>query len=58
MVCNDFNPERVGKALRTGLDACAGCHVDITLKDVQTVHGDPMRLKNWALLAKEIAGKF
>ncbi len=54
MVCNGFDPDRVRKTLREGLAACAGCHVDILLKDIQTVQGEPERLRKWSHLAREI----
>ncbi len=54
MVCSGFEPEAVRKALRAGLKAAAGCHTDILLKDIQTVQGEPERLKKWARLAREI----
>jgi hypothetical protein len=56
MVCAGFDPDRVRKTLREGLAACADCHTDILLKDIQTVQEDPDRLKNWARLAREITG--
>jgi len=55
MVCSGFDPEWVATALREGLAACSGCHADILLKDIQTVQGEPERLKKWARLAKDIA---
>ena len=55
MVCSGFNPERIGITLREGLKKCAGCHVDIILKDIQTVQGEPERLRNWARIAKDVA---
>ena len=58
MVCSGFNPEWVTKTLREGLAACQGCHTDILLKDVQTVQGEPERLKNWARLAKGLAEEY
>lgn len=57
MVCTGFNPEWITKTLREGLTVCAGCHIDILLKDIQTVQGKPERLKIWARLAKDIAEK-
>lgn len=54
MVCTGFDPDRVRKILRDGLDACEGCHVDILLKDIQTVAGDAQRLKDWTGLAKHV----
>jgi hypothetical protein len=54
-ICCGFDPEFIKTSLRKGLDDCAGCHADILLKDIQTVQGEPERLKNWARLAKNIA---
>lgn len=58
MVCCGFDPEHVRRTLREALDACKGCHVDITLKDVETVEGHPERLREWARIAKEVAEEF
>ncbi len=55
MVCCGWDPERVRRVLRDGMEACRGQHVDITLKDVQTVEGDPRRLREWVRIAREVA---
>ena len=47
MVCCGFDADRVRGVLRRGLDACRGLHVDITLKDVNTVQDRPERLRQW-----------
>jgi hypothetical protein len=57
MVGYGFCHERAGSILRRDLEACRGCHVDITLKDVETVQGDRDRVRNWVALAREIAGE-
>lgn len=51
-VCSGFDAGQVRRSLDEGLAACAGCHVDIILKDIQTVQGEPSRLRDWARLAK------
>jgi len=53
MVCNGWDPDRVRAVIRDGLEACKGQHVDITLKDVQTVENEPWRLKEWVKIVKE-----
>jgi len=53
MVCNGWEPDRVREIIRSGLDICKGQHVDITLKDVQTVENEPWRLKEWVRIVKE-----
>jgi len=55
MVCCGFDPEHVRTVLRRDLNDCRGCCVDITLKDVETVEGDPGRLQAWAQIARETA---
>jgi hypothetical protein len=56
MVSYDFNPERIRAILRRDLAACKanGCHTDITLKDVETVEGDPTRVKRWVEITREV----
>ncbi|MBN1556673.1 MAG: hypothetical protein JW951_00845, partial [Lentisphaerae bacterium] len=56
MVSYGFDPDRIRGILRPDLDACRanGCHVDITLKDVETVEGDPGRARRWTALTREI----
>jgi hypothetical protein len=54
MVGYDFDEDRIRRILRRDLDACRGCHVDITLKDVQTVQGDPARVPRWVEITREI----
>src|SRR3990172_2450522 len=44
MVGYGFDPQKVREVVRRDLAACRGCHVDITLKDVETVQNDPNRV--------------
>ncbi len=47
------------KAENIGRDLTAfranGCHVDITLKDVETVQGDTERVRKWVAIARSLA---
>lgn len=54
MVGYGFDPERIRSILRRDLEACRGCHVDITLKDVETVQGDRDRVRRWVEIAREV----
>lgn len=56
MVGYDFNENRIRRILRRDLEACRanGCHVDITLKDVETVQNDPSRVRRWVEIAREV----
>ncbi len=55
MVGYGFDPERIRSILRRDLAPCRGGHVDITLKDVETVQGDTERVRRWVEIAKEAA---
>lgn len=53
MVSYGFDEARIRAILRRDLLACRNSHVDITLKDVETVQGDPTRIRRWVALARE-----
>ena len=55
MVCCSFDEAAIRRTLRTNLQAAYdhGCCLDITLKDIETVEGDPGRLARWVTLARE-----
>ena len=53
MICNGFAPRRVRRIIREGLSAAKGCHVDITLKDVQTIAGNFPNLIEWVRIARQ-----
>jgi len=55
MVSLGFDAGNVRRGLREALDTCRGCHVDITLKDIETVGGDFDRLVQWTRIAREEA---
>jgi len=50
----DFSPTRIRAILRRDLQACRDCHVDITLKDVETVQSDPNRVRKWVAITREV----
>ena len=54
MVSYDLPPERVASLLKADLEACRDCHVDITLKDVQTVQGDGDRVRRWVAITRRV----
>jgi len=55
MVCCGFDADRARLVMRRDLDACRGLHVDITLKDVNTIQHAPHRLADWVRIARELA---
>ena len=56
MVGYGFDADRIRRILRGDLAACRehNCHVDITLKDVETVQGDPTRVRRWVEITREV----
>jgi hypothetical protein len=55
MVGYGFKPAKVREMLKRDLEACGDCHVDITLKDVETVQHDPDRIRQWVDIAREVS---
>ena len=54
MVGYGLDSQTVRSILREDLKSCRDSHVDITLKDVQTVQGDPDRVQNWVSLTRGV----
>ncbi len=54
MVGYDFDADRVRAILWRDLHACRECFVDITLKDVETVQGDPTRVRRWVAITRQV----
>ena len=54
MVGYDFSPDRIRSILKKDMEVCKDCHVDITLKDVETVQSDPDRVGNWVVVTREV----
>ena len=54
MVGYGYDPERIQSILRRDLTACREGHVDITLKDVETVQSDPERVAKWVQLTRQV----
>lgn len=54
MVSYSFDAGRIRSILTRDLAACRGCHADITLKDVETVQGDPDRVRSWVALTRQV----
>jgi hypothetical protein len=57
MVSWGWSPARVREILTRDLAACCGCLVDITLKDVETIQGDPRRIPEWVKITREVTAK-
>jgi hypothetical protein len=53
-----WRPEQARKELREVLEKARGCHIEIVMKDISTVHYEPKRLWEWAAMAMEEARGF
>lgn len=58
MICCGFDRGLIRKVIRDGMEAAKGCHVDITLKDVQTVQGRPENLREWVRIVRSITDEY
>lgn len=54
MVSYGLDKDHVSAILKRDLSACRDSHVDITLKDVETVQGDPSRVGSWVNLTRSV----
>jgi D-alanyl-D-alanine dipeptidase len=54
MVSYGLDDQQVRAILVADLESCRGCHFDITLKDVETVEGDPDRARHWVQLTRGV----
>ena len=55
MVAYQFDEDLIRRIIGNGLEACRESTVHVHLKDVETVGGDPGRLKRWVQLVRETA---
>ena len=54
MICLGFDESRIRRILGHALDVFRGQHVEINLKDVQTVQDDPRRIPEWVRVARSV----
>lgn len=57
-ICNDWNPALIRKIVKEAMEASKGCIVDINLKDVQTVHGEIWRFKEWVKIVRDVSDNY
>jgi hypothetical protein len=57
-ICDSWDPEYIRKYVKSAMDACRGCIVDITLKDVQTVKGEIWRAKKWVEIVRDVCEQY
>ena len=58
MICCGFNPDKIRRIIREGMEGMKGCHVDLNLKDVQTVGGQPELLRDWVRIVREVTDEY
>lgn len=58
MICCGFYPDLVRRVVKEAMEASKGCHVDITLKDVESVQGHPENLREWVRLVRSISDEY
>ena len=58
VMCCGFDREKIRRIIRQGMEDSKGCHVDITLKDVQTIGHEPWRLREWVKIVREITDEY
>ena len=58
VMCCGFNRDKIRRIVREAMEAAKGCHVDITLKDVQTIEHEPSRLREWVEIVREITDEY
>ncbi|MBD3182797.1 hypothetical protein GF312_10930 [Candidatus Poribacteria bacterium] len=58
MICCGFDPGLIRKVIKDAMEACKGCHVDITLKDVQTVENKPENLREWVKIVRDVSDNY
>ena len=57
-ICRDWDPAFIEKDIKESLKIAQGCYVDIMLKDVQTLHGELWRVKEWVKIVREASAGF
>jgi len=58
MICCGFDPDKIRRIIREGMEGMKGCHVDLNLKDVQTVGGQPELLRDWVRIVREVTDEY
>jgi len=54
MVCAAWDEDRIRRIIGDGLRAARGTHIHLHLKDIETVQGDPQRLKRWVEVVRSV----
>ena len=58
MICVSFERDHIEKVVREAMEAARGCHVDITLKDVQTLVAGADSVAEWVKIVRGISDQY
>jgi hypothetical protein len=58
LAADAWNVEPARNELRRILDATRGLHVELILKDIHTLRGEPRRLREWAAMAAQVVDEY
>jgi len=58
MICLRFDPDYIRATVRNAMEASKGCHVDITLKDVQTLCKGTESLSEWVRIVRSVSDEY
>ena len=58
LATEQWNPEHAREVLRESLETISGCRVEVILKDLHTIRGEPHRLWEWETIAMEEVERF
>ena len=53
MICLAWDPDRIRKQIREGIEACKGTRMHVSLKDLENLEGEPERLARWIKIIRE-----
>ncbi len=51
-----WDEDEIRADLRCTLNVAGGCHLELSMKDVHTLCGQPWRMRRWVELARETMG--
>jgi len=54
VICYGFDETRIRQIIRQAIETARGCHLQINLKDVETVEGEPDRLARFTRIVREV----
>jgi hypothetical protein len=57
MGCCGFDAAKIRNIMRRTMEVAGECHMDVVLKDVQTVEGHPERLKDWVRIVRDVTDR-